>query len=117
MICHRRPSVFFLVTLTLMTQFCGSAMAAGPGGTLSLNTVDVENGAVYLDAPGMLNPDSCLSSAHAVIPDANTQQKEFLSVALTAMASGKHVILWLSGCSATPWSTSEPVVAAISLAH
>ncbi len=113
--CFYRGVISSIVTFTLMTYSASPAMAAGSGGTVALTIVDAENGGIYLAGTGMLNPDSCTSNTHAVIPGANSQQKEFLAIALTAMASGKHVALWFSGCSATPWSSSEPVVVAISL--
>jgi len=111
----RRTIQSILVVMLMSSIATPVVHAAGSGGTVALTKVDVDQGQVFLSGTGMVNPDGCLAYTRPVILNTNPQFDQLLSVSLTAMATGKKVALWFSGCHATFWSTSEPVIVAVTL--
>lgn len=81
-----------------------------------LKSVHLEYGIPYLtfDQPAG-NPDGCASNAVvALAPDLPNQQF-YLSLAMTALASGKPVSVWIDGCTSSPWFPTVPRVYAMQM--
>ena len=108
-----------LVCLLVGVSVVGSSsvQAIGVGVTQAkLKSIHLEYGTPYLtfDQP-IGNPDGCASNAVvALAPDLQNQQF-YLSLAMTALASGKPVSAWIDGCTSSPWFPTVPRVYAMQM--
>lgn len=97
----------FMLALTLVLAPV-RANAAGTSGSLVPTSVHVEGGNVYVSG-AFQNPDQCAASSIVVLFPANAQELDRMtSMAMTAVASGKKISMWLSGCAPVPWYASAP---------
>lgn len=81
-----------------------------------IQAIHLESGVPFLffeQAVG--NPDGCASAAVIVLAPDLVNQQYYLSLATTAMASGKPVSIWVAGCGWAPWSPSVPKVYAMQM--
>ena len=99
----------------LLTALPIAANASGSSGTTTITAFNVDNSDQLIAITGSwANPDSCGTSAFAVIQMSNTSYKDMLAATMMASASGKNVNLWFNGCMATPWGNA-PVVTVITV--
>lgn len=87
-----------------------TAFAAGDSGQRTLSNVHEENGSFVRVTPttDFSNPDSCGTSAYAILQASDAGYKERYAMALSVMLSGKKIGMWLSGCVQTPWGVTAP---------
>ena len=70
-------------------------------------------GGMTLTVAGISNPDGCGGTTLVHIPPTLNGYKEMVAAALTAVAQGKRIGLWSTGCSLLPFwggTTTYPVV-------
>ncbi len=72
-----------------------------------------DNGEVIILGNGILNPDSCATSGYIVIPATMPGKDTFLSIALTAKATGKRLNFWMVGCVTSLLGQTTPYGAII----
>lgn len=93
----------------------GNALAAGSTGNISVSSISVENGHLYIQVASFDNPDNCGFSTLLVVPSDTPKQDHFLSIALTALASGKAISAWVSGCESSPWENTVARVVSLGI--
>lgn len=110
---------FALATVTALS--IGTPQAARSSGYLtSLSDAIVVSryhmhggGGMTLSVSGISNPDGCGGTALAHIPSSLSGYKEMVASVMAAVATGKRIGLWSSGCSLLPFwggSTTYPIV-------
>lgn len=88
----------------------------GNSGFFSVGQVwAASTGETYVYGSGILNPDSCVTTSFIVIAANNTNKDTFVSVLLTAKATGRRVNFWMIGCVSTSLSSSAPLAAIIEM--
>ena len=103
----------FLVTLIIVFS-SGTGYATGSAGTVTLTSVHLEYGYVYLFGK-FSNPDRCATGEVVVIAAANSEElARMTSVAITAKTTGKALSVWVDGCQPVPWHPSAPRAYALS---
>jgi hypothetical protein len=61
------------------------------------------------------NPDGCNGNIRVVLPSGMAGRENYISILTTAMVSGKHVSVWVDGCSWAPWTGNLPKVYAMQI--
>lgn len=91
--------------------------AAGPAVIQAkVATVHLENGVPYIFFDQVIaNPDGCTSNSRVVLANDLSNQQSYLSLAMTALASGKSVTVHVSGCVLSPWGITLPKVYAMQI--
>lgn len=81
-----------------------------------LKAIHLEDGVPFLtfDQP-VGNPDGCASNAVVTLASDLANQQFYLSLAMTALTTGKSVTVWVSGCAWAPWFPSVPKVHAMQI--
>ncbi len=91
----------------------GVSYAAGHAGNLTPDSVHAEGGEVFIMG-SFNNPDGCARSDVVGLSMGDAKEVErMLSMAMTAIASGKKLSIWVNGCKGSPWSPSVPQVYAM----
>lgn len=93
------------------------ASADGFSGIRTIKTVHVEGPyfARIIATSPFDNPDGCGSSTGVLIRNVDAQYKDALAAAMLAFATGQPVKFYTTGCAATSWGYTEPVVFSISV--
>jgi hypothetical protein len=106
-------AILFLAANPLLAD---KAFADGGSGAVAINTVHVEGGNIYVFGD-FTNPDQCSVSSVVVLHSANDREMDrMMSMAMTSIASGKKISMWLNGCGPVPWHPSAPRAVAMSIA-
>lgn len=107
----RRATLCFAVaTLALIDR---SAHAAGHAGILTPDSVHTEGGEIFIMG-NFINPDGCAKNDVVGLSMSDAKEADrMLSMAMTAIASGKKLSIWVNGCKGSPWSPSVPQVYAM----
>jgi len=108
---HYYNKLLLFIAIMFALFVASPAHASGSGGDrITLDSISAGGGHIYLWSSRYSNPDSCASSAVMVIPS-NTPGLELqMSIAMTAIASGKPVSIWVDGCVGAPWFANIPKV-------
>lgn len=106
-----------LLTTPLLALLATSGPAHAAGTAVSgakIATIHLETGVPYLffDQP-ISNPDGCTSNSRVVLANDLLNREGYLSLAMTALASGKLVAVFVSGCIGSPWGVTLPKVYAM----
>jgi hypothetical protein len=107
-------SKLFIALASSLNLICvNSAYADGGSGSVYLNSVHAEGGNIYRFGD-FTNPDRCAVNSVVVLRPANEREMDrMMSMALTAIASGKKISMWLAGCGSVPWYPSAPQAVAM----
>lgn len=96
------------------------ALAASAAGTgVYLGSIHIEGGTVYIfpqTGQTFVNGENCAGAGAVGLAPSLTNRDYYLSVAMTALASGKKVNLWVNGCTGAPWSSSPTVQSVYAIA-
>lgn len=107
----RRATLCFAVAMLALID--GSAHAAGHAGILTPDSVHTEGGEIFIMG-NFNNPDGCAKSDVVGLSMSDAKEADrMLSMAMTAIASGKKLSIWVNGCKGSPWSPSVPQVYAM----
>jgi hypothetical protein len=88
-------------------------MAAGSSGIGTIQSFELDSYdkiAVITGTSAWGNPDACGGSGFLILQTSNSMYKETLATILSAATAGKTVSFWVSGCIATPWGGTAPLV-------
>lgn len=78
--------------------------------------VQLENGIPYINFDKPIgNPDSCAGVSWVVLWSDLPDRQSYLSMAMTALAAGKSVTVFVDGCGWSPWVATVPKVYAMQL--
>ena len=77
--------------MSVMMPF--NAYAGGDSGGVLIDRVHIESGKLFIWSSTFANLDSCATSAVIVIPETTLKFESFVSIALTAQATGKKGII------------------------
>ena len=99
---------------TAVLEFIGGAAhAAGHAGILAPDSPHTEEGEIFIMGNSN-NPDGCARSDVLGVSMADAKKADrMLSMAMTAIASGKKLRIWVNGCKSSPWFPSVPQVYAM----
>ncbi|MBW6526846.1 hypothetical protein KZ813_08355 [Sphingomonas sp. RHCKR7] len=103
--------------MTLFASSLALTCAAAPCEATGLSimsskiiAVQVESGVPFITFDKALaNPDKCAGAGVLTLPDEMKNQAYYLSLAMTALATGKPVDAWVDGCGWAPWTASPTV--------
>ena len=93
------------------------AMANGDSGFQQIAYVHVE-GAYFVTVTSVAafsNPDGCGNSTMVMLQSSAGGYSSIFASVLAAQAAGKAIEFWLTGCAATPWGYTVPVVYSVSV--
>lgn len=91
----------------------GVVDAHGGSGVVVPTYVAAESGNVYISGD-FQNPDQCATSSVVVLQAKDAEElNRMLSIAMTAMLSGRKVSMWLVGCAPVPWFPTAPLATSI----
>lgn len=98
--------------LTLLAVTPLVAFGAGSVGTTAIKTVDVEGylGFVAIFGSFANNPDSCGSSSLVIVRKTDAWYTDTYALTVASLASGTPMNFYVSGCYATPWGYTAPIV-------
>jgi hypothetical protein len=110
-----------LAAIAAIGASVGSPQAAHSSGYLTPFTEGVSvsryhmhgGGGMTITVSGISNPDGCGGTSLVHIPSTLSGYKEMVAAVMTAVATGKRIGLWSTGCSLLPFwggSTTYPVV-------
>lgn len=85
-----------------------------PGGTITISHVTLEGDRVFISGIGGTNPEGCTNPSIVILAAAPELRDRYLWVAMTALASGLKIDLWVQGCGGTSWGTA-PIAYFLSL--
>ena len=99
-----------VVALSLVTPTISNA--AGFSGSRQVKIVHIEGSsfAVVVPMTTFDNPDGCGASSSVMIRTADPWYKDILAAALLSYAVGGTMNFYVSGCAATPWGFTLPIV-------
>lgn len=87
-----------------------AAAAAGVGvDQAKLTSIHVENGVPFLYFNKTIsNPDGCAAVSVITLPLDLSNHNAYLSMAMTALTTGKTLTVYVSGCGYAPWGNPVP---------
>jgi hypothetical protein len=91
----------------------GLAVAQGGSGTTTISSLLLDssyNELMIVGTTPWSNPDGCANSTIVLVPTSSSMYKDILAAALTALAAGKTVSFWVTGCPNSAWGTAPQAV-------
>jgi hypothetical protein len=111
-----------VATLSLVcgVGMCAAVHAAGDTGLVTIQEVHIE-GSVFTSANSLsgttfANPDGCGAATTVILPSSVGGYAGMQAMLLAAVASGKQVHFWVSGCYAY-WGSTYPMAGSVSIAN
>lgn len=109
-------TLLFAVVATAAAVSEANASGLGVAGA-KISVIHIENGETFIMFYQPINnPDNCPSSNTITFPTSSPNYQGTLSILMTALATGKKISIWVSGCSYTPWGNTAPKAYAIQIA-
>ena len=94
---------------SIYALLCGSAIAAGETGEVTISSVKVADGYTEIYFTSVANnPDSCSDASRAVVLPSHNAKKDIYSAATAAMNSGLMAVVEVDGCSTVGEKPSRP---------
>lgn len=106
---HRRLSLAVAGLLAMFASTSAQAIGGNSGFFQITGVWTTGNNEIFIFGAGIANPDGCGSSGYIALDPANPANDKFLSVILTAKATGKPINFWMIGCIATSNNPSVPL--------
>jgi hypothetical protein len=104
-----------IIILSLALSHGSLALADGSTGNTNIKNIVVEPSGTWLEVSSTVNPDNCGSTQRLKLVEASGVTDRMFAAALTSKSAHTPVSLWLSGCTATPWGYTAPVVYSMTL--
>lgn len=101
-----------------LTVMPAAAFSYGSSGTRTIKGFMVAYNwysIIYSGASNFSNPDGCGNSSMVMVRQSDAWYKDTFAAVMMAQASGQSVVFWLSGCEATSWGYTVPVVQTITV--
>lgn len=99
----------FGAIMSTSAQANGNAVVDG-----YISSIHLENGDAYVSFISAVgNPDNCGSAGAVVLPAGISSHDSYISLLMTAMATGKRVSAWVDGCNPSPFGSTFPALYAM----
>jgi len=107
-----------LFTLILLF-FNSTQVFSGNSGTRTISRVEASDTffTIYSSGTAFDNTEGCEDTTKVVFwaVDAPDGHKKMMSLAISAMMSGKQVSMWFNGCKMGPWNKTLPTPTTINI--
>jgi hypothetical protein len=115
---HRRRLVVAMWSLICGAATSGITNAAGDSGMATIQELHIEGSAFTsanaLNGTTFANPDACGTATTVILPSSVGGYAGMQALLMAAVASGKQVHFWLSGCYAY-WGSTFPIAGSVSI--
>lgn len=116
---HRLPLRLLLILAVAAFAASSQLQAAGLAvSSAKVTNIHLEGGQPYIFFDKAIgNPDGCQNNSRVVLSSDLTNREFYLSVAMTALATGKSVTAYVNGCVASHWGTTVPKIYVLAIAQ
>lgn len=97
----------------MVSVISSPAWAAGPATPtpVQIAAIHLESGVpfIQLATTPVSNPDNCAAAHVVTLASDLPNQQAYLSLAMTAFATGRKVLIFVNGCGPAPWASAPNV--------